>query len=246
MKTSNKLIIIATVIIVIGIISFSFKSYNDVINHTIKGNGKMIHKTFNVAGFSRAELQQFNFELIKSNEHKIVATIDENLGSMLDIEVKDSQLSIKIKNGNYLLQNKVKIQVFYTQLSELHALSGANIVADFLEPYLKLDFESGSIADFSFDGDVLNLESGSGSNITFKGKAGKVMIIGESGSIIDARELVANDCSIELGSGAQADIFASQNLEATASSGASITYFGNPKNIKTIEIESGASIKKGN
>ena len=106
-----------------------------------------------------------------------------------------------------------------------------------------MNFSSG--ADFKGEIAVssLKINQGSGSSATISGKADNLFVEGSSGSSLHAFDLQSDLCDVEVGSGADSDIWVAKQLKASAHSGGRITYRG-PGLISTVDISSGGSVSK--
>ena len=100
-----------------------------------------------------------------------------------------------------------------------------------IESYCKLKFVSAP------------LDASSGSTITTKGIGLNLRTNASSGAKINAFDLLTNDISADVSSGANTNIHPIVKLKASASSGANIRYNNQPKSI-SIDESSGGSIEK--
>ena len=88
----------------------------------------------------------------------------------------------------------------------------------------------------------LTVAASSGSDVEIKGYCKVLTAAASSGADLDLDELIAEDVTVAASSGADAEVHATTQLMATASSGADITYSGNPT-IKELTTSSGADIR---
>lgn len=87
----------------------------------------------------------------------------------------------------------------------------------------------------------LTVAASSGSDVEIKGYCKVLTAAASSGADLDLDELIAEDVTVAASSGADAEVHATTQLMASASSGADITYSGNPT-IKELTTSSGADI----
>jgi len=85
------------------------------------------------------------------------------------------------------------------------------------------------------------LSSSSGSDARLSGRAKFFTASSSSGSDINARDLEAQVCKVNVSSGADATVTATDELHANASSGADVRYYGNPK-VVDIDESSGGDV----
>lgn len=89
----------------------------------------------------------------------------------------------------------------------------------------------------------LTVAASSGSDVEIKGHCQTLTAAASSGADLDLEELIAESVNVAASSGSDAHVHATTQLIATASSGADITYSGNPT-VKEITTSSGADIHK--
>ena len=92
---------------------------------------------------------------------------------------------------------------------------------------------------------TLTVAASSGSDVEIKGSCKVLTAAASSGADLDLEELIAESVTVAVSSGADAHVHATMQLTATASSGADVTYSGNPA-IKEITTSSGAGIHYDN
>jgi hypothetical protein len=81
--------------------------------------------------------------------------------------------------------------------------------------------------------------------VEIKGSCKVLTAAASSGADLDLEELIAESVTVAVSSGADAHVHATTQLIATASSGADVSYSGNPA-IKEITTSSGAGIHYDN
>ena len=244
MKTSNKLLIAAAIITILGVIGSAIYSGNQLSKNTIKGNGVMTSKTIPLSNFNGIAVTNFDYELIESSENKVELFADENLIPMFDVKVENEILGIGINSGSYHWEKQFKVKIYYTDLKSIYLSASANCTGSLTEPALSISLSSGSDADLEVNTDSLDVSSSSGSNIKVKGKTSSLTANSSSGAKINAKKLISEKCKVIASSGAHVVVFTNQSLNAKASSGGNITYYGNP-NADKINISSGGSIENG-
>lgn len=152
-------------------------------------------------------------------------------------EVKGETLHIYRKNGgsfnifNWRRIGPMKVYVTAPVLKNISASSGADVKSEntLRGEVLELNSSSGSHITLSVVYKEISLDSSSGSDIEIEGKAKSVQASASSGSQIRCRELEAMFCHAKGSSGANLSVYASDEIVAEASSGADIRYYGNPE-----------------
>ncbi len=167
---------------------------------------------------------------------KIVTTVE---GGILKIFLKEKSW-FNINVGN----NPHKVYVSFKTLDMLDASAGSDVVSQSLLKFEKLDLgaSSGSDIKLELEALVMKVESSSGSDVLLKGSAAVMHASASSGSDINAGELQTRKCAANVSSGSDIRINVSEELDATASSGGDITYYGNPAR-KNINESSGGDVQ---
>ena len=216
-------------------------------------------KQYEVSGFTEIEISEgVNVSIISGPKHNVTVTApNTDLIEKLSIKQRGEQLTIKKKkqfswglidwifqSGSW--QNQIDITVTLPELTELKATSGADVeLSEFNFGKVELVATSGAdLVAKQIRAEKLNLLSTSGASIHISGQCDDTNSEATSGADIDAKNLVCEKGNIEVSSGASIDIGISQNLQAGASSGGSITILGSPEFTKVEESSGGdVSIK---
>ena len=178
-----------------------------------------------------------------SEEVKIVA--DDDIIDDIVTEVKNGTLHIYLEKDNWFSWggfNKTrKAYVTVKQLESIDASSGSDVRSENTLKGDELDIEASSGSDVNLDLVYKNvsLKTSSGSDAKLTGKAKYFTAAASSGSDIVARDFETEKCRIRASSGSDATVNVSDELEAKASSGADIRYYGNPKSRDTDESSGG-------
>ncbi|WP_276480011.1 head GIN domain-containing protein [Paraflavitalea pollutisoli] len=139
--------------------------------------------------------------------------------------------------------------VAYVSIDKVDGLdiaSGASVVTDGTIKGDKLDLDVSSGGTFrgavTFDG--VSVDQSSGAVVNISGTANSLSVDGSSGSAFHGFELVVNNCSADVSSGASIQITMNKEMSAEASSGGSVTYKGNGV-IRNVKTGSGGAVRKG-
>ena len=135
--------------------------------------------------------------------------------------------------------------ITFKNLSVIKASSGATIKGKSIirNKILTLESSSGANIDIEVFAKELFTKTNSGANINIYGKATMLYAQTSSGSELNAKDLITINSDIKAHSGSKIMITTQNKLEATASSGGNIQYFGNPNSV-IIDAGSSGSIKK--
>lgn len=190
--------------------------------------------------------QNIEVELTQGATKSFEIFASDDARQNLEIEVEDGQLSIGFKN-NILFRNnsKVKISITTPIINNLTASSSGKIVGmnTIKSKNLELKSSSGSEIEISTQADQLILTASSGSTIEVRGVANMVTAKSSSGSSIETDALSVKTAIARSSSGSSVELGITESLDATSSSGSSITFKGNPQIIQQ-KATSGSSISK--
>jgi len=182
----------------------------------------------------------------KSVEEVVVETGTDDFDKIIT-KVDNGILKIYLKDKTWLGFNWTneprKVHVSFKSLDKLEASAGSDVKSQgelHLEN-LEIDASSGSDMSLELTAIELDVASSSGSDISLKGKAQVFHVSCSSGSDINALELETKNCIASTSSGSDIKVYATEALEAHASSGGDISYKGNPAK-KDIHKSSGGDV----
>ncbi|WP_185146655.1 DUF4252 domain-containing protein [Chryseobacterium sp.] len=206
----------------------------------------------------------------QGNKQTVVVETDPNLQQYVSTEVENGILVISVKNKDKsnLKFRKLLVTIEAPRLSSVALSSGSLLttVNTVKEDYFKADINSGSSLNADISSNAVEMEITSGANAKLDVDTGKITVTGTSGSMstvvgrtesavfdltsaanCNAQDLVAANATVSATSGANLKIHATQTLNATATSGASVRYKGKPTNTSgVIKTTSGGSVKSLN
>jgi hypothetical protein len=240
MKTTIKLL---ALFIFIGFTSCNF---NANFGNGIDGSGNVITEKRNInQQFTKISASTgVNVILEQGSPAEVEVETDDNLIDYVITEVENGTLIIKIE-GNINMMTTVNIRVKTETISSLESSSGSSISSknSLSGSSIALKSSSGSEIEVDLEYETVSCESTSGSDIKASGKALHLETKSSSGSEIDAKNLAANEVYAQSTSGSSTTVKPIVKLDAKASSGSSIDYVQEPKNISKEET-SGGSVDK--
>lgn len=212
----------------------------------IDGNGKVTKQTRKVENnFSKVDVSNgLNVTLEQSNNYAVEVEADENLQEHITTRVENGTLIIATDES--IDEAKARdIHVKLPSLTMVVTSSGSTTTTKntFTGTDIVVKTSSGSTASLSLEIDTIKCESSSGSSLTLKGKALLLNANSSSGSTLDAQEVLVNEVKAEATSGSTINVHPILKLMASASSGSSIEYVGEPKSVSK-EENSGGSVSK--
>lgn len=243
-----KVITLITKFIVIALTALLFASCNHSINlNSIEGSGNVTTEKRNVEDdFKSIEVNNgIDVVIVQADKTEIVVEADDNLQKHITTKVKNGTLVISCDKNYFINTGSKKVMVKMPIIDELEATSSATITSKntLKGENVRLNTSSGASIDLSIESDNITCDASSGSTITINGKALQTKTTASSGSEINADELLANEVTADVSSGASISVHPIVKLVAQASSGGNISYAVQPKSIQK-ETSSGGSISR--
>lgn len=181
----------------------------------------------------------------QGDRYSLTVEADENLHDIIITEVENGRLKIYTEKNIWRAKAR-KIYLTVKDIEELKATSGSDVYS---ENTLKVrDFElsvsSGADANIKVDADTITTSASSGADLRISGEANAHFSSASSGSSINAYSLKSKRVTVKVSSGADINIYASESLNARATSGGDIDYRGNPETVNK-KTSSGGSVSRG-
>jgi hypothetical protein len=212
---------------------------------SITGNGHVNKVTRPVESFDGVKASAgINVFLFQGNEEKVVVEADENLLDCIKTEVKGSTLHCYI-DCNIHFSTEMNVYVNYNMLSKIDASSGSDVFGEttIKTESLTIEVSSGADVKVEVDAQKIYCDVNSGSDATIKGKADHFKGSASSGADIKAQDLKVGTCDVSTSSAGDIKITVTESIDADASSGGDITYYGNPTR-EHIEESSGGDVHR--
>jgi hypothetical protein len=188
--------------------------------------------TKNLGDFSTIRVfDKINVTLVKASENKIVIT-----GSRAeDVEVvtKNNDLKVRMKLSKLLSGEDVSATVYYKDIDQVEASEGSFVgSADtFKSTAFAVNAKEGSTIKLTIDVSKLSSKANSGGILQIDGKATNHDIAITSGGIFKGKSLKTSQTAITISAGGEADVFASDFVDAKTRAGGDINVYGNPKQV---------------
>lgn len=186
---------------------------------------------------------QIDVFLVKSNENKVI--IDGKEGNEVELVNKNGELKIRMPLDKLLGGDHISVTVYFENLRAVEANEGSRIACGDLLESISFDINAkeGSEVKLILETQKLNVRVANGSKITIEGTADNQDVLVNSGGIFEAEKLKTQQTTITANAGGQADIFATNLVEAKVRAGGDITIYGKPKQINQ-KVIAGGSIEE--
>ena len=173
-----------------------------------------------------------HISLVKSDQNKVVISGQD--ADDVEIISKNNILKVRIKFERTFDGTKTFVAVHYTTLEVIDGNEGAKIVGNELieQDKIELRAQEGAILKIGLDVKNLEVRSVSGGIIETKGKAKSQDVTINTGGIYQGKELITKDTKVKIRAAGEADINASESVDARITAGGDIYIYGNPKNVK--------------
>jgi len=212
---------------------------------SVKGNGKVKEETRQVGEFDQVKVSRgMNVYITQGSPAKVVVIADSNLHELIETKVEGGVLKITTKENIRWAEEK-KVMVTVEKLTGVDANSGGNVwsQSQIKSENLKLEANSGANITLDVDAGLLNADCSSGANVKLSGQAKEADLGASSGANLKGEKLIANECKMSASSGGNVSSTVTEKLDAHASSGGNIAYYGEPSS-KNVNSSSGGSIHR--
>ncbi|WP_439131652.1 head GIN domain-containing protein [Polaribacter sp.] len=210
----------------------------------VNGNKNVITETRKVnEDFTKIKVSTgLDLYISQGSTPEIVVEADENLHEIIMTEINDGVLKIYSEKNIWRAKAR-KVYVTLETLEGVTATSGADVYTKEMIQVNDIAIKATSGADIrmSLNANAVTSSATSGADIEITGVTNNHVSSATSGASIDAYDLQSKNVTVNVSSGADINIFASQSISAKASSGGDIDFKGSPKQV-TKKSSSGGSI----
>lgn len=181
--------------------------------------------------------------LIKSTENKI--TINGNEAESVETINKNGELKIRMPFSQTMGGEDISVTLYYKNIEAVEANEGSRISSSetFKSTIFDIIAKEGAEVKINLEVDKLNVKGTSGAIITVSGIAKNQDLLINSGSIYNAKSLETEQTTITVNAGGEADISASNLVDAKVRAGGNITIYGKPRQINQ-KVVAGGTIRE--
>jgi hypothetical protein len=194
----------------------------------------------NVGDFTKVtSFDQIDVILVKSKENKVI--IDGKEANEVELVNKNGELKIRMPLTKLLAGDHISVTVYFNNLTAVEANEGSRIACgDIIQSTsFEINAKEGSQIRMTLNVGKLNVRVANGSTINIEGNADNQDVLTNSGGIYEARNFKTKQTTITANAGGEADVFATDLVEAKVRAGGDITIYGKPKQINQKVIAGG-------
>ena len=215
------------------------------IGPSVKGNGNVKEEVRQVGEFDQIKVSRgMNVYITQGSPAKVVVIADSNLHELIETKVEGGVLKITTTENIRWAEEK-KVMVTVEKLTGVDANSGGNVWSQtqIKSDNLKLGANSGANLTLDVDAGTLSADCSSGANIKLSGQAKEADLGTSSGANLKGEKLKAEQCKMSASSGGNVSSTVTGKLDAHASSGGNIAYYGEPTSTN-VNSSSGGGIHR--
>ena len=174
---------------------------------------------------------QITVDLIASDENKV--ELSGVNSDEVELFNKNGELKLRMPLTNLLKGNQVKAKVYYTDLDAIEANEGSQISNNDVIKATNFDIiaKEGAKIDISLDVAKATVKLTSGAIVKTSGTAKNQDVLVSAGAIYNGKDLTTEQTSISSNAGGEAEVFATEFIDAKARAGSDIMIYGNPKQV---------------
>jgi len=198
----------------------------------------------NVGDFTKVTaFDQIDVYLEPSNENKVV--IEGKGANEVELVNKNGELKIRMSLTKMLDGDDISVTVYFNELTAVEANEGSRIACGnaIKSNSFEIIAKEGSQIKLLLNVNRLTARTANGSTVSLEGNAKNQEVIVNSGGIYEAKNLKTSQTIITGNAGGEADVFATDFVDAKVRAGGTITIYGKPKQIDQ-KIIAGGSIEE--
>lgn len=169
--------------------------------------------------------------LVKSDENKVIITGED----VDDVEViiKNNMLKIRMDIDRIFDGTKTFVAVHYKDIKVIDANEGSTIVGNELitQNTIELRAQEGAKIITGLDVDTVTIRAVTGGIIETRGKANTQNITLNTGGIYEGRDFQTKNTTIKVRAAGEAEVKASDTVDARITAGGDIDIYGNPRTV---------------
>ena len=177
--------------------------------------------------------------LIPSDENKVV--LNGSGSDEVEVVNKNGELKIRMPLTQLLSGDNVSATVYFKEIDAVEANEGSRISCEttFDTTVFDIIAKEGSEITIKINVEKLNVRVANGSTVLISGSANNQDVIVNSGANYEAQKLKTKQTTVTSNAGGNANVYASNLVEAKVRAGGKIVIYGSPKQINQKIIAGG-------
>ncbi len=184
---------------------------------------------------------QISLRMIAAGENKM--EISGSRKNDVEIVNKNGELKVRMKLGKLLQGEDIEVALYYTgNIDNVEASEGSYLSSD--QPFKAIAFsvnaKEGSEIKIAVETKKLSVRATSGGIVRIHGTATNQDVVISSGGIVRAKDLKTTQTTVAVNAGGEAEVNASELVEAKTRAGGNITVYGNPSQVNKKNVIGGS------
>ncbi|HLA54865.1 MAG TPA: head GIN domain-containing protein [Flavobacterium sp.] len=169
--------------------------------------------------------------LIPSGENKI--EIKGRRTKDVEVVNNNGQLKVRMKFGKLLDGDDINATLYFTTLESVDASEGSMITSSttFKQSKMEATAKEGAQIELHLDVDKVEVKSVTGAIVRLAGRADNLEAKLGTGGILEAKTLETSQADVSINAGGEAEVNASDLVDADVKAGGNVTIYGHPKQI---------------
>jgi len=175
---------------------------------------------------------QIDVLLVKSNENKII--IKGSRKDDVEVVTKNNELKIRMKLSKLLKGDDISVTIYYKNaINQIDASEGARVASQdtFNATAFVLNAKEGAEVKLNIEAKKLTSNASSGGILNITGKADNHDIVIKAGGIFNGKQFITKQTTISINAGGEADVYATEFVDAKTRAGGDINVYGNPPQV---------------
>ena len=217
-------------------ISILFIVSCDFLEDFEKGNGNITTRVIDVQDFSDIRIGgNFDVTLLQSDKHEVRLITDENLQEFITTEVENGILEIT-QEKKLISKKKIRAVIEFSSIDELRIMGAAMISNEdyIVEKELELRMEGAGMVDIRVKTGQLMVNLSGAGIVKLAGETDDLDLNLSGAGSVKAFNLESTLCKVVVSGLGGAEVFVTENLDATIEGVGGIQYEGNPPHVKSV------------
>jgi hypothetical protein len=201
--------------------------------------------TKNLGDFNEIEVfDQLNVKLIPASENKAVIT--GNRENEVELVNNNGELKLRMPFPKLLSGDDISINLYFISIDAISASEGSYVSSEsiFKQTIMDLNAREGAEINIKLDTQKVNIKAVTGGIIGLSGEVINQDATIMSGGVLNSRDLITSQTSINVYAGGNAEINASLLVDAKVKAGGSVYIYGKPRQINKETLFGGKIIEK--